>query len=230
MSSAGPIHFSIFPEPWYTPMGRYKPPSYYEVKIQCIQPTRRRSTLRVLLTGRDTEKLSARPSETSGLLKDGIWKMSLVKTCKKNPVFWSYIKSKRQESTGIAPLKNKDGFMHSDSSSKVEILNHQFVSAYTPEKIWPTCPLKDLALTLQWRKSMSSLLLDLKTHKATGLDSIPAFVLKVGAHQLSLLLTRLYQYSLDTGEIPGDWKNGFIQSNFNGSNIFGTIELLLRYG
>ena len=77
---------------------------------------------------------------------------------------------------------------------------------------------------------MSSLLLDLKTHKATGLDSIPAFVLKVGAHQLSLLLTRLYQYSLDTGEIPGDWKNGFIQSNFNGSNIFGTIELLLRYG
>ena len=51
-----------------------------------------------------------------------------------NPkVFWSYIKSKRQESTGVAPVKNKDGFIHSDSSSKVEILNEQFVSAYTRE-------------------------------------------------------------------------------------------------
>ena len=46
-------------------------------------------------------------------------------------VFWSYIKSRRQESTGVAPLKNKDGFIHSDSSSKAEILNDQFVSAYT---------------------------------------------------------------------------------------------------
>ena len=33
----------------------------------------------------------------------------------------------------FAPLKNKDGFIHSDSSSKVEILNDQFVSAYTRE-------------------------------------------------------------------------------------------------
>ena len=47
-------------------------------------------------------------------------------------VFWSYVKSKRQESTGVSPLKNKNGFIHSDmhSSSKVEILNDQFVSAY----------------------------------------------------------------------------------------------------
>ena len=51
-----------------------------------------------------------------------------------NPkVFWSYIKSKRQEAYGVAPLKNADGFIHSDSSSKVEILNEQFVSAYTKE-------------------------------------------------------------------------------------------------
>ena len=53
---------------------------------------------------------------------------------KENPkVFWSYIKRKRQEFTGVASLKNKDGFIHSDSSSKVEILNDQFVSAYTRE-------------------------------------------------------------------------------------------------
>ena len=48
-------------------------------------------------------------------------------------VFWSYVKSKRQKSAGVAPLKNKDGFIHSDSSLKVEILKDQFVSAYIRE-------------------------------------------------------------------------------------------------
>ena len=50
-------------------------------------------------------------------------------------VFWSYVKSKRQESTGVSPLKNNIAFIHSDmhSSSKVEILNDKFVFAYTRE-------------------------------------------------------------------------------------------------
>jgi hypothetical protein len=39
--------------------------------------------------------------------------------------FWAAIKSKKQESTGGAPLKNKEGFIHSDTS-KAEILNEQF--------------------------------------------------------------------------------------------------------
>jgi pantothenate kinase len=38
--------------------------------------------------------------------------------------FWSYIKSKRQEPAGISPLLNKDGFLHSDSQIKAEILNN----------------------------------------------------------------------------------------------------------
>ena len=46
---------------------------------------------------------------------------------------WRHIKSKKLESSGVAPLKNKDGYIHNDSSSKVEILNEQFVSAYTKE-------------------------------------------------------------------------------------------------
>ena len=44
--------------------------------------------------------------------------------------FWSYIKGKRQESIGVSPLKNQDGFLKSDSDSKAEILNTQFKSFY----------------------------------------------------------------------------------------------------
>ena len=36
------------------------------------------------------------------------------KDAQENPkTFWSYIKSKKQESSGVAPLKNKDSFLHS---------------------------------------------------------------------------------------------------------------------
>ena len=126
-----------------------------------------------------------------------------------------YIKSKRQESTGVAPLKNKDGFIHSDSSSKVEILNDQFVSAYTredksniPKKGTSDHPTMDSIRV--HRNGVLKLLRDLKIHKATGPDEVPAFILKSAASQLSPILTRLYQYSLDNGEVPTDWKNAHI--------------------
>ena len=130
-------------------------------------------------------------------------------------VFWSYIKRKRQEPTGVASLKNKDGFIHSDSSSKMEILNDQFVSAYTredksniPKKGSSDHPTMDSILVHQ--NSVHKLLRDLKIHKATGPDEVPAFILKSAASQLSPILTRLYQYSLDNGEVPTDWKNAHI--------------------
>lgn len=41
------------------------------------------------------------------------------------------MKSKGQESTEVAPLKNKDGFLQSDN--RANILNEQFVSAFTNE-------------------------------------------------------------------------------------------------
>ena len=92
---------------------------------------------------------------------------------KENPkVFWSHIKNK-QESTGVAPLKNKNGFIHSDSSSKLEILNDQFVSAYTredksniPKKVTSDHPTMD---SIQVHgNGVLKLLPDLKIHKATG--------------------------------------------------------------
>jgi hypothetical protein len=34
--------------------------------------------------------------------------------------FWSFIKSRGQEWTGVAPLKNKMGFLQSDNKSKAK--------------------------------------------------------------------------------------------------------------
>ena len=42
---------------------------------------------------------------------------------------WSFIKSKRTDACGVAPLK-RDGLTHSDAKVKADILNHQFTSIH----------------------------------------------------------------------------------------------------
>jgi hypothetical protein len=48
--------------------------------------------------------------------------------------FWSFIKSKKQDNSGVAPLRGNDGLIYSDSNNKTDILNTQFKSAYTQEE------------------------------------------------------------------------------------------------
>jgi hypothetical protein len=47
--------------------------------------------------------------------------------------FWSYLKSKKQDSQGVTPLRKDDGFLYSDTETKAEILNDQFHSVHTRE-------------------------------------------------------------------------------------------------
>ena len=47
--------------------------------------------------------------------------------------FWSFIKSKRQEASGVSVLINEDGYLQSDSPVKAKILNKQSQSVYTCE-------------------------------------------------------------------------------------------------
>ena len=54
------------------------------------------------------------------------------------------------------------------------------------------------------------LLQNLNPCKATGPDNIPAFVLKNTAPELAPLLAELFQLSLDTQEVPEDWKKANI--------------------
>ncbi|XP_053381379.1 uncharacterized protein LOC128549116 [Mercenaria mercenaria] len=55
---------------------------------------------------------------------------------KQNPKkFWSFIKGKKQESSGVSRLRSSDGLIHSESNTKANILNAQFQSAYTKEDL-----------------------------------------------------------------------------------------------
>ena len=91
--------------------------------------------------------------------------------------FWSFVKSKGQEFT---PLKNKDGFLQSDTQAKA-ILSEQFKSLFTREDLTnipdkgPSTILSMSEFKIDW-KGVHKLLKNLKTHKATGPDTIPNFI------------------------------------------------------
>ena len=137
---------------------------------------------------------------------------SYSRDCKK---FWSYIKSRKQEMSGVPPLKNKEGYLKSDSKAKAEILNDQFKSVFTKEDMnnkpnkgqSPYTPMQNIKVTA---KGIEKLLCNLKTNKATGPDQVPAFILKTAAKEIAPALAQLFQHSLDTGEIPMDWKNAWV--------------------
>ena len=135
---------------------------------------------------------------------------------KQNPKrFYSYIKSKRQESEGVSALLNKDGFLQSDSQQRANILNDQFQSVYTREDAgdmpdmgsdrYPAMPKICIHPA-----GVTKLLKDLKVFKASGPDSIPNFILHTASVEIAPILTRIFQTSLDTGEVPTDWRDALV--------------------
>ena len=55
---------------------------------------------------------------------------------------------------------------------------------------------------------------NLKPHKASGPDNIPAQLLKSTSDELAPALTLIFQASLEQGEIPSDWKEAYISPIF----------------
>ena len=114
---------------------------------------------------------------------------------------------------------NKDGFLHSDSQIKEEILNHHFQSVYTKEDT-TTLPdkgnstiksMNDICIT---ENGVIKHLKDLNPHKASGPDQILTRLLKLCASGLAPASVSVFQTSLDSGTIPSDWKEALITPLF----------------
>ena len=55
---------------------------------------------------------------------------------------------------------------------------------------------------------------NLKPHKAAGPDTIPPTVLKELSHQISPILEIIFNKSLQTGQVPNDWKEADVAPIF----------------
>ena len=124
--------------------------------------------------------------------------------------FWTYIKSKRKDNVGISSL-NSENTEITDNKAKVEILSNQFKAVF-PDKDADTIPDMDSSgvsdihpLEFQ-TKGIVSLLRNINTKKASGPDGISCWVLKEAAEEIAPFLRFIFNQSLTTGQVPGDWK------------------------
>ena len=131
---------------------------------------------------------------------------------------WQFIKNKRCDATGVAPLR-KEGLTYSDAAAKANILNEQFCSVFTTEDMqnlpdlgespYPDMP--NIEVTVQ---GVHKLLRNLNPRKACGPDNIPCRLLVLAAQEIAPALTLLFSSSLQTGEIPDAWRHALIQPAF----------------
>ena len=146
---------------------------------------------------------SAKHTYVSGYLKEAI---------EHNPKrFWTYVKQLKRDDPGISDFEI-DGKIISDAKTKSEILNNQFTSTFTDENLinipsvgnTPKPGIQPLKISVA---GVTRQLCELKTSKACGPDAIPAWFLKEYADEISPMLADIYQYSIDSGNVPFMWKN-----------------------
>ena len=137
--------------------------------------------------------------------------------------FWKYIKSKKNENIGISALSD-DGNLYYDSKAKAEILNRQFQSVFTKEEINENLPdintesyppIPDLQISTE---GVQKLLAQVDPKKASGPDGIPNIVLKVCSKELAPVISHIFRKSIETGELPTDWRNAHVTPIYKKGN------------
>ena len=129
--------------------------------------------------------------------------------------FASYIKSKTKARTAIGPLKDEQGVLVSDETEIAEKLNKYFSSVFTEEDL-ATLPQRDMetAATLDEIsievKDIVNRIKKLKEHSASGPDGISPKMLKMDPINTAAALKILFTKSVQTGEIPRDWKHATV--------------------
>ena len=133
--------------------------------------------------------------------------------------FWSYIKSRRKDSCGIAPLKS-EGTLISDAKGKAGVLNKQYCSVFTNEDPVAELPqmgpsphnaAPDIHVTV---KGVEKLLLGLNPNKASVPDRISPQLLKNLATHLAAPLAQIFQTSISEGQVPYQWRTALVSPIF----------------
>ena len=111
---------------------------------------------------------------------------------------------------GISSL-NSGNTEITDNKAKAEILSNQFKAVFVDEDV-DTIPdmdstgVSDIDPLEFQTKGIVSLLRNINTKKASGPDGISCWVLKEAAEEIAPFLQFIFNQSLTTGQVPGDWK------------------------
>lgn len=133
---------------------------------------------------------------------------------------WKYIKGKRCDASGVAPLK-KSGLVHSDPAAKANILNEQFCSVFKfnaedlanmldmGDSLYP-----DRLVIIGTTNGIQKLLKKLNPCKAAKPHNISCHLLGTVVQELALALAYLFRLSLLNDTIPDIWRHALVQPVF----------------
>lgn len=125
--------------------------------------------------------------------------------------FFKYVNSKLTVRPEITQIKMDDGsFAESDKEISDAIVKY-FSSVHLP---YYTGPLPEMQQMTQNQigeivitpEVVEEKLMKLNAHKSSGPDNIHPCVLLKTAKEMSIPLTQIFQQSLDSGEVPDDWR------------------------
>ena len=146
----------------------------------------------------------------------------------------SEYKHKKKDNSTITALKDK-GILFTEPKQKADILNQQFQSVfsektsisrehfikenYINEQPHPSSP--EINITCN---GVRKLLESLNPYKAAGPDSIKPKILKELSSQIAPILTTIFKVSLDTSQIPQQWKTANVQPVYKKGNKHDAVN------
>ena len=143
---------------------------------------------------------------------------NVAKESKQNPKkFWQFVSKNTKNKVAIPDLYCDESceIITDGDNEKASVLNKQFVSVFTEENNLPNFEIPDktdqkIPDLIVNKELVLKKLKKLKISKSPGPDEIHPRVLKEIATIICHPLVIIYQKSLDTGELPTDWRLGNI--------------------
>lgn len=153
------------------------------------------------------------------------YERKIAEESKKNPkLFYSYANSKMKSKSGIADLTKEDGSKTKTDEEKAELLNKFFQSVFTIENdsqlpYFEDYEYENITEDIDFSiDTIKKLLAKLDKNKAQGPDGIPPSLLSEAAEELAEPIGVLFRKSLESGQLPKDWKTANISPIFKKGN------------
>ena len=139
--------------------------------------------------------------------------------------FWSYSRSKTNMKENVTKLRTPEGTLTKDDKETAHIMNEAFNGMFIQEDMSIPIPIpddpptEDEITTIRFDEDVvRQHLSKLDASKATGPDGVSPFVLKTCTSLLHRPLTQIFQSSMDTGEVPADWRRANITPIYKKGN------------
>ena len=132
---------------------------------------------------------------------------------------YAYVMTKQNVRDKVGSLQNKSGNVISEGFQMAEVLNEYFSSVFTIEDIsslpvpvtkfegYQSEYLGQLFITPEM---IAKKIKKMKDNKSPGVDGIPPNLLKEIVEQISTLLAKVFNLSLEEGIVPSEWKEANI--------------------